>query len=247
MSFIIYIKFKFRAHTETQVTSLISFKLTNIHYIHQPNCLQRREEGGYEYTKNKCRYVSEHGVCTHACAGLWWEQRWGCWASTKGHLPQMQEFKRNWQGVFSVMEHREAWAKGFWPRTGIAEPLEEWPSSGCVDLAEVSGGWRFCSMYSNCWHTVIAPSLWNSRKEEEGNERKKNSREGRKGGRQWVPGRLQARYLGRQKSQVRSSLWGKEERTLLSGKKAPYIQSFWILVSYLSNIGYKLFKEYLYY
>lgn len=149
--------------------------------------------------------------------------------------------------VFSVRDHREAWARGFWPRTGIAEPLEEWPCAGCVDLAEVSWGWRFCSMYSNCWHIVIAPSLWSGRKEEEGNERKKGSREGRKGGRQWVPGRLQARYLGRRMSQVRSSLWGKEERTLLSGIKAPYIQSFWTLVSYLSNIGYKLFKEYLYY
>lgn len=51
-------------------------------------------------------------------------------------------------------------------------------------------------------------------------------REGRKGGRKLVPGRLQVRYLGRWKSQVRSGLWGKEERTLLSGIKAPYIQSF---------------------
>lgn len=109
MSFIIYIKFKFGAHTaRNTVTFLITFKLNSIHCVHQLNCLQRREEGGYEYTKNKCRYESEHGMCTHVCRAV-----------VRAELRMLSQHQRASTAntidrrVFSVVEHREAWVRGF--------------------------------------------------------------------------------------------------------------------------------------
>lgn len=188
MSFIIYIKFKFGAHTARNTSNF-----SNYLQIEQYSLCTRTElpseKGGRRLWihKEQMRYESAHG-CAHTRVQ-------GCGESRDENAepaPKGVHHKCDWQeGVLCSGAQRSRGERILTQDRGRR-------ALGRATLCWLCGfswsflGWRFCSMSRTQPGTpVIAPSLWSGRKEEEGFERKKGSREGRKGGRQWVPEMLQ--------------------------------------------------------
>ena len=87
--------------------------MNNIHCIHELNCLQGREEGGYEYTRNKCDTKVSMGCAHTHVQGCGESRDENAEPAPKGVYHKCGSSNPTGRRVFSVVEHREAWARGF--------------------------------------------------------------------------------------------------------------------------------------